>query len=54
MSRFFIPKAWLLGFALLTGLAGMLLERRWLVWIAIALLGVAVVLRLLERRMREQ
>ena len=54
MNRFFVHKAWLLGFALPTGLAGMLLERRWLVWIAVLLLAAAVVLRLVERRMREQ
>ena len=43
-------KVWvaLAGFA--AGLAGMALERRWLVWIAVALLGVAFLLRLLDRR----
>ncbi|HUK20216.1 MAG TPA: hypothetical protein VLV45_01525 [Gemmatimonadales bacterium] len=54
MSRFFVHKAWLLGFALPTGLAGMLLERQWLVWMAVLLLAAAVVLRLVERRVRAQ
>ncbi|HUL48966.1 MAG TPA: hypothetical protein VLT79_03005 [Gemmatimonadales bacterium] len=54
MSPFFVTKAWLLGCALAAGLAGMLLDRRWLVWIAVLLLAAAVVLRLIERRMREQ
>ena len=45
-----MTKAWLAGVALVSGLAGIATERRWLVWIAVALLGVAFVLRFVERR----
>lgn len=49
MTRFFVIKAWLAGAALAVGLAGMATERRWLVWIAVALLGLAFLLRFAER-----
>ena len=49
MTRFFTIKAWLAGAGLAVGLAGMATGRRWLVWIAVALLGVAFLLRLAER-----
>lgn len=44
----FVLKAWLGGFGLVTGLAGMVLERRWLVWVAAGLLAVAFLLRFLD------
>jgi len=49
VTRLFVIKAWLAGAGLAVGLAGMATERRWLVWIAIALLGVAFLLRFAER-----
>ncbi len=49
MTRFFVFKAWLAGAGLAAGLAGMATGRRWLVWIAVALLGVALLLRFAER-----
>jgi hypothetical protein len=49
VTRFFAIKAWLAGAGLAVGLAGMATERRWLVWVAIALLGVAFLLRFAER-----
>jgi hypothetical protein len=49
VSRFFVHKAWLGGAGLVAGLAGIASERRWLVWIAIGLLGTAVLLRIAER-----
>ena len=50
MSRTFTLKAWLAGAGLTSGLAGMATERRWLVWMAVALLGVAFLLRFVDRR----
>lgn len=50
MTRFFVAKAWLGGTGLVIGLAGIAWERLSLVWAAIALLAVAVLLRLAERR----
>lgn len=50
MTRLFIYKAWLGGAGLVVGLAGMALGQRWLVWVAVALLGVAFTLRFAERR----
>jgi hypothetical protein len=47
--NFLIAKAWLGGTGLTTGLLGMATDRRWLVGIAIGLLGVAFVLRVVER-----
>ena len=52
MSRFFTLKAWLGGAGLAVGLAGMAAGWRWLVWTAVALLGVAFALRLAERGSR--
>ena len=49
MTRYFVHKAWLGGVGLVTGLFGMALGRRWLVWVAIALLAVAFTLRFAER-----
>ena len=49
MSRFFTLKAWLGGTGLALGLAGMAVGWRWLVWTAVALLGVAFALRVAER-----
>jgi hypothetical protein len=51
ITRFFVQKAWLAGSALVIGLLGMAFERRWLVWVAVALLSGAVILRLIERRL---
>ena len=50
MTRFFVAKAWLGGVGLVVGLVGMAWERRWLVWVAIALLAAAFLLRLAERK----
>ena len=50
MTRFFLLKAWLGGAGLAVGLAGMVLERRWLVAIAIGLLAAAFLLRFGERQ----
>ena len=50
MSKAFVAKAWLAGAGVVTGLAGMATERRSLVWIAVGLLGIAFVLRFVERR----
>jgi hypothetical protein len=49
MTRFFAHKAWLGGAALVTGLFGIALAQRWLVWVAVGLLGVAFMLRFAER-----
>ena len=50
MTRVFSYKAWLGGAGLVVGLVGMALDQRWLVWVAVALLGVAFTLRFAERR----
>ena len=50
MTRLFVAKAWLGGVGLVVGLAGMAWERRWLEWMAIALLAAAFLLRLAERK----
>jgi len=50
VSRFFVPKAWLGGAGLVIGLAGMAIDRRWLVEIGAGLLAVAFLLRFGERR----
>jgi hypothetical protein len=52
MTRFFAQKAWLGGAGLVTGLFGMAMAQRWLVWVAVALLGVAFTLRFAERKAR--
>jgi hypothetical protein len=41
----FAVTAWLGGLGLVVGLAGMVLERRWLVWIAAGCLSVAFLMR---------
>jgi membrane protein implicated in regulation of membrane protease activity len=48
--RLLVAKAWLGGAGLVAGLAGIALEIRWLVWVAIGLLGVAFVLRFRKTR----
>lgn len=50
MTRCFVAKAWLAGAGLVTGIAGMAAGWRWLVWIAVGLVGVAFLLRFAERR----
>ena len=50
MTRVFWLKAGTGATGLLVGLAGMATARRWLVWIAVILMGVAFVSRLAERR----
>lgn len=52
MSRVFWLKAGTGAVGLAVGLAGMAMARRWLVWIAVGLLGVAFVLRFAEPRSR--
>jgi len=52
VTRFFAHKAWLGGVGLALGIAGMALGRRWVVWVAVALLGVAFLLRFAERTPR--
>jgi hypothetical protein len=49
MTRFFAIKAWLAGSGVTVGLLGIATERRWLVWIAVGLLGGAFLLRFGER-----
>lgn len=50
MTRSFVVKAWLGGAGLAVGLLGMATARRWLVWIGVALLGAAFLVRFAERR----
>ena len=50
MTRLFLAKAWLGGAGLVAGLVGMALEWRWLVFLAVAMLGVAFLLRFAERK----
>ena len=45
----FTVKAWCGGLGLAAGLAGMAFERRWLVWLAVSLLGAALLLRFAHR-----
>jgi membrane protein implicated in regulation of membrane protease activity len=42
-------KAWLGGAGLVVGLAGMALDVRWLIWVAVALLLTAFLLRFVKR-----
>ena len=49
MTKVFFAKAWLGGAGLVAGLVGMAFEWRWLVYVAIALLAVAFVLRFAKR-----
>ncbi len=50
MTRFFALKAWLGGAGLTVGLVGMAIAQRWLVWVAVALMGVAFLLRFAEKK----
>ncbi|HKW41862.1 MAG TPA: hypothetical protein VJN39_11490 [Gemmatimonadales bacterium] len=50
MSKTFVAKAWLAGGGLTIGLTGMATQHRWLVWIAVGLLGIAFLLRFVERK----
>lgn len=50
MTKAFAFKAWLGGTGLAIGLLGMAVAQRWLVWVAVALLGIAFTLRFVERR----
>jgi membrane protein implicated in regulation of membrane protease activity len=45
-------KTWVGGLALVVGLVGMALEIRWLVWVAVGLLGAAFLLRFVQRPLR--
>jgi membrane protein implicated in regulation of membrane protease activity len=49
MTRFFVHKAWLGGAGLVIGLLGMATAQRWLVWVAVAMVAAAFLLRLAER-----
>ncbi len=42
-------KAWAFGLGLAVGIVGMALTLRWLVWVAVALLVVAFLLRFLPK-----
>lgn len=50
MTKLFVAKAWLGGVALGVGLVGMASGRRWLVWVAVGLIGLAFAARFAERR----
>jgi membrane protein implicated in regulation of membrane protease activity len=50
MTRVLTFKAWLGGAGLVTGLVGMATTQRWLVWVAVTLLGAAFTLRFAERK----
>ena len=52
MTRVFAYKAWLGGAGLVTGLFGIAMARRWMVWVAVAMLAVAFTLRFAERKAR--
>lgn len=49
MTRVFLAKAWIGGVGLVTGLAGIALGLRWLVWLAAGSLAVAFLLRFAGR-----
>ncbi len=53
MTSFFTVKAWLGASGVAVGLLGIATERRWLVWIAAGLLGLAFLLRFAERGERD-
>jgi len=53
VTSFFTVKAWLGGSGVAVGLLGIATERRWLVWIAAGLLGLAFLLRFAERGERD-
>ncbi|HTH66427.1 MAG TPA: hypothetical protein VL563_17220 [Gemmatimonadales bacterium] len=42
-------KAWAFGLGVSVGVVGMALTLRWLVWVAVVLLGVAFLLRFLSK-----
>ena len=48
--RLFAIKAWLGGAGLMVGLVGMAIAQRWLVWVAVGLMGVAFLLRFAEKK----
>ena len=48
--RLFAIKAWLGSAGLTVGLVGMAIAQRWLVWVAVALMGVAFLLRFAEKK----
>jgi len=48
--RLFAVKAWLGGAGLMVGLVGMAIAQRWLVWVAVALMGAAFLLRFAEQK----
>jgi len=48
--RLFAVKAWLGGIGLVVGLMGIAIERRWLVWIAVAVLSGAFLVRFAETK----
>ena len=50
MTRAFVFKAWLGGAGLVTGLFGIAMAQRWMVWLAVAALAVAFTLRFAERK----
>ena len=50
MTRSVVAKAWFAGVGLAVGIAGMASGRRWLVWVALGFLGVAFLLRFVERK----
>ena len=43
-------KVWVAAVGFIAGLAGMALERRWLVWVGVGLLGIAFLLRFAGRK----
>ncbi|HJQ64830.1 MAG TPA: hypothetical protein VJ816_00565 [Gemmatimonadales bacterium] len=45
----FVLKAWCGGIGLGAGIVGIALEQRWLVWVAMILLGAAFLLRFARR-----
>ena len=48
--RLFAIKAWLGSAGLTVGLVGMAIAQRWLVWVAVALMGIAFLLRFAEKK----
>ena len=47
--KFVTAKAWLGGVGLVVGLVGMALDLLWLIWLAVALLVAAFLLRFVKR-----
>ena len=45
----FALKVWCGGIGLVVGLVGIVLDRRWLVWVAVGCLGAAFLLRFMPR-----